>query len=114
MPGKSSGKRGSARQKHARANANSNRKRWSGRVNKTSDAMDIEHDIFKQGSAQEIADSLKRSSTRSKRRKGMPFQSARSMLNFYTNRGGRNLSKSRRTVLENAKRRLREVFGRAP
>ncbi len=89
-------------------------KRWSHHVMETSDAMDIEHEIFKSGSAQAIADSLKRSSTRSKRRKGTPFQSAMSMLNFYINRAGRNLPKSRRATLQTAKRKLREAFGRAP
>lgn len=80
----------------------------------TSDAMDIEHDIFKTGSAQAIADSLKRSSTHSRRRKGTPFQSAMSMLNFYINRGGKNLPEGRRATLQQAKRKLREAFGRAP
>jgi Protein of unknown function (DUF3175) len=37
-----------------------------------------------------------------------------SMLNFYINRAGRNLPKSRRTILDNAKKRLREAFGRKP
>jgi len=80
----------------------------------TSDAMDLQKDIFRTGSADEIAQSLKRSSTRSKRRKGTPFQSAMSMLNFYINRAGRNLPKSRKSTLEQAKRKLREAFGRAP
>jgi hemerythrin-like domain-containing protein len=80
----------------------------------TSDAMDIEHDIFKTGSAESIAQSLKRSSTESRRRKGTPFQSAMSMLNFYINRAGRNLPKERRDILERAKRKLREAFGREP
>ncbi len=80
----------------------------------TSDAMDIEKEIFKTGSADEIAQSLKRSSTRSKRRKGTPFQSAMSMLNFYINRAGRNLPKTRKDTLQRAKRKLREAFGRAP
>jgi hypothetical protein len=66
------------------------------------------------GSAQEIADSLKRSSTRSTRRKGSPFQSAMSMLNFNINRAGRNLPKSRKSTSERAKKRLREAFGRKP
>ncbi len=79
-----------------------------------SDAMDIESDIFKTGSAQAIAESLKKSSTRSKRRKGTPFQSAMSMLNFYINRAGKNLPKSRRETLQQAKRKLREAFGREP
>jgi hypothetical protein len=117
----SNGKRNTTRQKHARAkpkpkqsSSRSNLKRWSHHVMETSDAMDIEHEIFKEGSAQEIADSLKKSSTRSNRRKGTPFQSAMSMLNFYINRAGRNLPKSRRTILDNAKKRLREAFGRKP
>ena len=117
----SNGKRKTTRQKHARAkpktkqrSSRSNPKRWSHHVMETSEAMDIEHEIFKEGSAQEIADSLKKSSTRSSRRKGTPFQSAMSMLNFYINRAGRNLPKSRRTILDSAKKRLREAFGRKP
>jgi hypothetical protein len=117
----SNGKRKTAQQKHARAkpkpkqrSSGLNTSRWSHHVMETSDAMDIEHEIFKEGSAQEIADSLKKSSTRSRRRKGTPFQSAMSMLNFYINRAGRNLPKSRRTILDNAKKRLRDAFGRKP
>jgi Protein of unknown function (DUF3175) len=34
------------------------------------------------------------------------------MLNFYVNRMGRNLSPTRRKVLEQAKVRLREIFGK--
>jgi Protein of unknown function (DUF3175) len=113
------------RQRHARANASHAAKtssgkwatrsnRWSHHVMETSDAMDIESDIFKTGSAESIAESLKRSSTHSRRRKGTPFQSAMSMLNFYINRAGRNLPKTRRATLEQAKRKLRIAFGRAP
>ena len=114
----SSGKRPSTRQRHSLASARKkperSTKRWSHHVMETSDAMDIQRDIFKTGNAQEIADSLKRSSTRSTRRKGSPFQSAMSMLNFYINRAGRNLPKSRKSTLERAKKRLREAFGRKP
>ncbi|MFL9882633.1 DUF3175 domain-containing protein [Paraburkholderia agricolaris] len=113
------------RQRHARAHAAHHAKsasrssakhpqKWSHQVMETSDAMDIEHDIFRTGSAESIAESLKRSSTRSRRRKGTPFQSAMSMLNFYINRAGRNLPKARRDTLQQAKRKLREAFGRAP
>ncbi|AET90968.1 hypothetical protein BYI23_B003610 [Burkholderia sp. YI23] len=113
-----SGKRPSTRQRHALAGARKKPERsshrWSHHVMETSDAMDIQRDIFKSGNAQEIADSLKRSSTRSTRRKGSPFQSAMSMLNFYINRAGRNLPKSRNSTLERAKKRLREAFGRKP
>jgi hypothetical protein len=34
------------------------------------------------------------------------------MLNFYINRGGKNLSKSRKSILERAKPALRAAFGR--
>lgn len=78
-----------------------------------SDALDLEPGVFKSGNAEEIAQSLKRSSLQSKRRRGTPFQSAMSMLNFYINRAGRNLPKSRRRVLGSAKGKLREAFGRA-
>jgi hypothetical protein len=37
-----------------------------------------------------------------------------SMLNFYINRAGEQLSKSRRTTLEKAKDELRKDFGREP
>ena len=37
-----------------------------------------------------------------------------SMLNFYINRAGKNLSKSRLKTLERAKDKLREAFGREP
>jgi len=56
--------------------------------------------------------SLKRSAERSKRRKGTPYQSAMSMLNFYINRAGKNLPETQKRTLERAKDTLREVFGR--
>lgn len=76
--------------------------------------LDIEPDIFKSDDPEAVAASLKRSAERSRRRKGTPFQSAMSMLNFYVNRAGRNLPKSRRATLGRAKRKLREAFGRKP
>lgn len=79
----------------------------------TSDALDLQASIFRRGSARQIALSLKRSAERSQRRKSPPFRSAMSMLNFYINRAGSNLSPSRRRVLERAKDELRDVFHRA-
>ena len=100
---------------HARHGARTQQAdRWSNRVTETSDAMDLQQSIFKEGSAEEIATSLKKSSEKSARRKASPFQSAMSMLNFYINRAGKNLPKSRRKVLETSKKRLREAFGRKP
>jgi hypothetical protein len=55
---------------------------------------------------------LKRSAQSSERRKGMPFQSAMSMLNFYINRAGKNVPQTRKRILENAKQELRDIFGR--
>ncbi|MBB5422126.1 DUF3175 domain-containing protein [Paraburkholderia sp. CNPSo 3155] len=102
------------RAKTAKSSGASGAKKWSHHVMETSDAMDIQKDIFKTGSAESIARSLKHSSTVSRRRKGTPFQSAMSMLNFYINRAGRNLPKERRDTLQQAKRKLREAFGREP
>jgi hypothetical protein len=87
-------------------------RKWSAKVTETSDAMDLEQNVFKSDSPGHIATSVKRSAERSHRRKSSPFRSAMSMLNFYINRAGDNLSKSRRRVLEAAKGRLRRLFHR--
>jgi hypothetical protein len=89
-------------------------RRWSGRVMKTSNALDLEPGVFTQRSPQAIAASLKRSALASRRRKAEPFQSAMSMLNFHINRSGRSLGAERRRILERAKKELRKLFGRAP
>ncbi len=78
----------------------------------TSDALDLDAGVFKLDDPRRIARSLKRSAERSRRRKAEPFRSAMSMLNFYINRGGRNLSASRKRVLGRAKDELRRAFGR--
>lgn len=86
--------------------------RWSARVTKQSDALDLEKSVFKSSDPHRIALSLKRSADRSKRRKTTPYQSAMSMLNFYINRGGKGLPQRKVRVLERAKGELRKVFGR--
>jgi hypothetical protein len=78
-----------------------------------SDALDLEQGVFKMNSPEKIAASLKHSAEDSHRKKGTPYQSAMSMLNFYINRAGRQLSAGRKRVLERAKKELRKVFGRA-
>jgi hypothetical protein len=90
------------------------RRKWSAGVTEKSDAMDLEKEVFKQKSPDRIAKSIKRSAERSHRRKSSPFRSAMSMLTFYINRAGRNLSRSERGKLERAKDELREEFGREP
>jgi len=87
-------------------------KRWSARVTKHSNALDLEPKVFRSRSPRKIALSLKRSAERSKRRKAKPYQSAMSMLSFYLNRAGKNLPRSRKRTLEHAKDELRNVFGR--
>jgi len=87
-------------------------KRWSARVTERSDALDLEADVFKSKDPHRIALSLKRSAERSKRRKGTPYQSAMSMLNFYINRAGKNLPQKQKRILERAKEELCAVFGR--
>jgi hypothetical protein len=87
-------------------------RRWSAKVTETSDALDLEPEVFEAASPKKIAASLKRSAEHSHRRKGTPFQSAMSMLTFYINRAGKNLPASRKRTLERAKDELREQFGR--
>jgi hypothetical protein len=89
------------------------RKRWSGSVTRTSNALDLETGVFCFKDPKRIAASLKRSAELSDRRKAEPFRSAMSMLTFYVNRAGKNLPASRRRVLERAKQELRRQFGRA-
>jgi hypothetical protein len=80
----------------------------------TSDALDLDRGIFTNDDPKAIARSLKRSAERSRRRKAEPFRSAMSMLNFYINRGGKNLSAKQKRTLERAKDELRIAFGREP
>jgi len=98
-------KRGGARKK-------STGKKWSARVTQHSDALTLEDKVFK-GTPSQIAKSLKGSAEHSRRRKSSPYRSAMSMLTFYINRAGKNLSTSERRKLEAAKDKLREAFGKA-
>lgn len=99
-----------AEKTHKKKTGAAKTKKWSGKVTRTSNALDLKSGVFKSRDPVKIARSLKRSAERSKRRKGTPYQSAMSMLNFYINRGGKNLSDSKKKVLERAKDKLREQF----
>jgi hypothetical protein len=88
------------------------RKKWSARVTEKSDALDLQSNIFKSKDPNKIARSLKQSAEKSKRKKGTSLQSAMSMLNFYINRAGKNLSGRQKTILEKSKNALRKAFGR--
>ncbi|HKT99375.1 MAG TPA: DUF3175 domain-containing protein [Paraburkholderia sp.] len=100
--------------KAAAKSTNDPAQRWSRHVTESSDALDLEPGVFAFRSPEAIAQSLKESALHSRRRKGTPFQSAMSMLNFYINRAGRNLPKAQLETLEKAKEKLREAFGRKP
>jgi len=88
--------------------------KWSQDVTEHSHALDLKKGVFSLKDPKEIAASLKRSAEASKRRKADPFRSAMSMLVFYINRAGKNLSDTDRDRLEKAKDELREAFGRLP
>ena len=88
-------------------------RRWSQRVTRQSNALDLERQVFTR-SPKAIASSLKRSAERSRRRKSSPYRSAMSMLTFYINRAGRQLSRAQRARLLAAKRELRALFGKTP
>ena len=105
--------RRSASGRHPSRTARGSRgKKWSQHVTRTSNALDLEANVFKLRSPTAVAASLKRSALRSKRRKAPAYQSAMSMLNFYINRAGRGLNRSQKRVLERAKGELRKAFGR--
>jgi len=89
---------------------NRNSKYWSGKVTKESNVLDLEPGVFTWKNPRRIARSLKKSAEKSTRRKGTVYQSAMSMLNFYINRAGQNLTGSQKTVLERAKRELKNFY----
>jgi len=96
-----------ARRTHARQG-----RRWSGRVTRESDALDLDRGVFKRSDPKAVARSLKRSAERSHRRKSDPYRSAMSMLTFYINRAGKNLPKKQLRVLQHAKDELRVLYHR--
>ncbi len=96
----------------AKSNHTSKKKRWSQHVTETSDALDLESGVFTQDDPKKIASSLKASAEHSRRRKSSPFRSAMSMLTFFMNRGGKNVSPHQKRVLDEAKEELRKAFDR--
>ncbi len=88
--------------------------KWSARVTRESNALDLEAGVFTWNDPGRIALSLKHSADTSTRRKADPFRSAMSMLVFYINRAGRNLDENQRRILEQAKAELRRAYGKPP
>lgn len=102
-------KTSSARRKPA---AKAPPKRWSQRVTRESDALDLKRGVFSLRDPKRIAASLKRSAERSSRRKSGAYRSALSMLTFYINRAGKTLPRTQRDRLERAKGELKRQFGK--
>jgi hypothetical protein len=76
------------------------KKYWSSKITKESNALDLDAGVFTWRDPRRVALSLKRSALESTRRKAKtPYQSAMSMLNFYINRAGKNLPASQRIIL---------------
>ena len=67
---------------------------------------------FSTGDPRTIAIAVKTAAEQSAQRRAAPYASAMSYLCFYLNRGGRNLPRERRRVVENAKTELRALFKR--
>src|SRR3982074_960463 len=103
-------KASSARRKFAAPKASP--KRWSQRVTRESDALDLRHGVFKLTNPKKIAASLKRSAERRSRRKTCAYRAAASMLHFYIKWAGRTLPKPQRDRLQRAKTELKRQFGR--
>ena len=97
--------------KPARGRSPASSRRWSREVTEESNALDLDRGVFTL-SPKQMALSLMRSAERSTRRKSSPFQSAMSMLTFYQNRAGRNLSAGRKQAIQQAKEELRKLYGR--
>ena len=90
----------------------SSKRKWSGRVTRQSNALDLEAGVFTLRTPRAIARSLKRSADASTRRKSDPYRSAMSMLVFYINRAGKNLSRAQKQRLQAAKDELRDLYGK--
>ena len=86
--------------------------RWSDRVTRESNALDLEPGVFTWDDPRRIALSLKHSADTSTRRKTEPFRSAMSMLVFYINRAGKHLDEAQKQILERAKDELRHAYGK--
>jgi hypothetical protein len=97
---------------HRKSAASRSVRRWSQRVTRESNALDLEQGVFTLRDPKRIASSLKRSAERSSRRKAGAYRSALSMLTFYINRAGKTLPKTQRARLERAKMELKRQFGK--
>ncbi len=84
---------------------------WSGEVKETSTAELLPKGLFTE-SGKDIAEGLKKAVLESDRPVKSKYESAMSMLDFYINRAGKNLSADDRARLDQAKVELRKLFDR--
>ena len=98
----------------AKRESSRNARRWSQRVTRESNALDLEPGVFTKKSPREIALSLRRSAEKSDRRKAGPYASAMSMLTFYINRAGKGLPRAQKDRLIRAKDELRKLYDKPP
>ncbi|WP_045727193.1 DUF3175 domain-containing protein [Xanthomonas sp. GPE 39] len=75
-------------------------------------SLGVAPSVFERDDPLSIAQSLKQSADQNARRRTGPYRSAMSMLTFYINRTGSQLSAHRRKILEQAKDELRSLYGK--
>ena len=85
---------------------------WSKAVTERDRSDAIPPGVFKSGNPEDIAAALQKAAQDPSRASDDPYRSAMSMLDFYINRAGRNLSAGERAALEKAKTELRKRFGK--
>jgi len=86
--------------------------KWSKEVTEHDHPFGLPPGLFKSADPEAIATALQRSAEDPARHSDDPYRTAMSMLDFYINRAGKNLSGNDRDALEKAKTELRKRFGR--
>jgi hypothetical protein len=92
--------------------ASKSEKKWSHDVTAHDHPFDLEPGVFASNDPKTIAAALKRSAEDPKRGSDDPYRTAMSMLDFYINRAGANLTPGQRQALDQTKVELRQSFGR--
>ena len=87
--------------------------KWSQEVTDHDHPFALPPGVFKSADPEVIAEALQHSAEDPKRASHDAFQTAMSMLDFYINRAGKNLSATDRDALEKAKTALRKRFGKS-
>ncbi len=87
--------------------------KWSKEVTEHDHPYALPPGIFKSADPDVIAAALQHSAEDPKRSSDDAYRTAMSMLDFYINRAGKNLSDGDRSSLEKAKTALRKRFGKS-